>query len=170
MKKFLIPALFTSLILAACGTSTDVTVGTNKPLEVQSFNAVMGTKNLVDPVHGKETRFAYGAVLGVNGTKANGISYLHTFADGTSVLTVNLNILPVSGKHVVAWMTDETGTSVTYVGELTSVMNDARHAVILETKEDVKNIHTIVVTLEDSQQPTMPSVHRAEGTLKVVKN
>ena len=169
MKKFLLP-VFIAFLLVSCGKSHDITVDSGKPLEVQSFNAVMGTKNLVDPVHGKETRFAYGAVSGVNGTKANGVAFLHTFADGTSVLTVNVNILPAPAGHTfVAWATDDAGSSYVSAGELRSVLSDARHAAVLETKQDVSHLAKVVVTLESSVRPDRAGVHQAEGTLKVVK-
>ncbi len=170
MKKFLLP-LLACFLLSACGKSDTVTIdtGSGKALEVQTYNTVMGTKHLTDPVHGKETQFAYGAVSGVEGTKANGVTYLHTFADGVSVLTVNVNILPVPGKHFIAWATDEAGMSYTYAGELESVLNDARHTVTLTTKQEVKNLARVVVTIESSVHPGSAGQHAAEATLKVVK-
>ncbi len=156
-------------LLAACGSSGEVDI--DQPIEVQSYTTVMGSKNLEDPVHGKEVEFAYGAISGVNETKANGVAYRHTFADGTSVMTINLNILPApKGKVFVAWLSDDAGTSYVHAGALSSILSDARHTLRLETKEPSTKLMKVVVTLESTEKPQAPNAkHVAEGLLKIVK-
>jgi hypothetical protein len=163
MKKSLLVAS-ALLLLSACGNAaTD-----DQTLETHTFNTVMGTKNLVDPIHGKETRFAYGAVLGVAPTSANGVAYAHTFEDGTSVVSINLNILPPkAGKHLIGWVLSADKSSAVIVGELNNPMSDARHAVIVETKASAEKLVTVLVTLENSATPKVPGTPQAQGELKV---
>lgn len=162
------------LVLAACGKgSGTVSVDTNeKQIGSEVVKMVMKSgKTLVDPVHGKEVAFWYGAVSGVEGTPANGVAYTHKFEDGTYVHTLNLNIKPTEerGKVFVSWLmsTDSTKPAVK-VGELSSVLGDARHAVKYETKADLTTYTKVVVTLESTVNPTKPGKHVAEGDVKAV--
>ena len=157
-KRLLAPALF-CLLFAACSTP----VPQDDVLEVKAYNQIMksGT-DVPDPVHGKEVKFYYGAVAGTDGTNANGIAYVHMYDDGTSVVTVNLNIaLPDSGNYV-AYLQDSSGEKIVTVGKLQSIVGDVRHTVKGETKEDVTKTLTVQVRLESRAKKMLV----AEGTLK----
>ena len=170
MKKFSVAILSLSVILAACGQGT-VKVGGDKVLEVKTYNATMqGARTLVDPVHGKETRFAYGAIDGVNGVRANGVGYIHTFADGVTIVTANLNILQApAGKRYILWGSNVDGSKVVFGGDLESILGDARHTGKFQMKEDAASVGTLVVTLETIANPSLPGSHQAEGVMKEYK-
>ncbi len=167
MKKLSLVILSLSLVLAACGPGT-VKIGDDKVLEVKTYNATMqGAGALVDPVHGKETRFAYGAIDGVNGVRANGVGYIHTFADGVTIVTANLNILQApTDKRYILWGSNADGSKYVFGGELDSILGDARHSGKFQTKEDVASVSTLTVSLETIANPTLPGSHQAEGVMK----
>lgn len=155
----LVTAAISIVVLAACGLKP-----APKPLdkadEIHQYTTVSKTgTGTVDPVHGPETGMWYGAVNGINGTNANGVSFVRSYKDGAFVATVNLNILMApKGQHYEAFLTDGAGTSVD-MGELRSIIGDARHSLTFETKEDVSALKKVVVRLGDRDI--------AEGTLKV---
>ncbi len=161
MNKLLITPIIVSLVLVAC-TSAPLPEK-DEVLETQEVNQFMKTgKVLEDPVHGKQVNFFYGAVSGTGGTNANGIAYIHIFADGTSTVTVNVNIaLPVSGSYI-AYIRDASGASRIRVGELTSIVGDVRHSVTLKTTENVSRALFVEVRREGGGDSTLV----AEGTMK----
>ncbi len=166
MNKKIIAALAFTLVLASCGTKP---IDPNdKVLEIKEYTQVMKNgKVLVDPVHGTEQKFWYGAILGTGDTNANGVGYIHLFEDGTSVLTANLNILPRTDKKVfVVWLSDADGKNVVKVGELRSIVGDARHSVKFETESKVTGTPKVFVTVEVSENVKSPSATVAEGILK----
>ena len=133
------------LLLSACGKVS--VPEEDKVLEVKNYNQVMRTgKVLIDPVHGEETAFFYGSLLGVGETNANGVGFIHTFKDGTSVVTAQLNILPLKKpEYFSASLVDDVTGKTIDMGELSSIIGDARHAAKLETKEDVSSsLHVVI--------------------------
>ncbi len=170
MKKFSFVILGLSLILAACGQGT-ITVEQDKILEVQKYSATMqGEGVLEDPVHGKEVRFAYGAIDGVNGVLANGVGYVHTFSDGVTIVTANLNILLApAGKRYVLWGSNQDGSTFVFGGDFNSILGDARHSGKFQTKENATAVSKLVVTLETVTNPTFPAAYHAEGIMKEYK-
>jgi hypothetical protein len=174
MKKSLsIVILSAALVLAACGKAPSPTTvippdDGSTASKISEYNKVTGASNSADPVHGKETVFAYGAVSGISPVGANGVGFMHTYADGVSQVQVNLNILQAkSGTYHTVWLTD--GTTYLRVGTLNSIIGDARHSTKLETKENIGSMHMVLVTLENSEGAAVPSSnHEAEGTLRVV--
>lgn len=171
MKKFTLVVLCLSLSLAACGKQP-IQPTTSDAEKLQKYATVSRKPGeVVDPVHGKEIGLWYGAVGGINRVNANGVGFLHRFQDGTSIATVNLNILEAPAKkfHVV-WLSDATWIKSVRIGALQSIVGDSRHSVSFETKEDLTDLTTVLVSLESSSDPEKPgSVREAEGTLKEVK-
>lgn len=161
MKKFLLAPVIVALALASCG---GVPSEEDKILQVQEYTQIMkGDKDTPDPVHGRETSFYYGAVSGADGTNANGLAYIRVYEDGTSAVTVNLNIeLPPSGTKYVAYVQNSAGDISIKVGELVSIVGDVRHAVKFETKEDATKTLSVKVRREGKGD----SVLVAEGTMK----
>ncbi len=150
--------------LTACGKVSDH--NESEILKVQNYNQVMKTgKVLVDPVHGEETDFWYGALSGVGETNANGVAYIHRFKDGTSVATMNLNILPVAKPQYfsVVLKNDLTGGTID-AGELSSIIGDARHSAKVETTADVSS-HLRVVVLKHMTKGDAGTIV-ADGVLK----
>jgi hypothetical protein len=155
----LLPAVF-GLVLAACGAPEE----TDKPLAIESYTKVMKTgKKLVDPVHGEETGFWYGAV---GGEKSNGVAYIYTFQDGASVVTLNLNVLPAEkGTRYHAYLLSDDGKKEVDLGELRSIIGDARHSLKFETTESIEGMLRVEVKLLKGLLSGSETV--ALGTLKV---
>ena len=107
MKKTF-TALALSLALIGCGQK-GVGVETEK---VQKINIPMPHDGEVrHGDHGKETWFAYGALQGVDGVIASGVTQSHYFEDGLYHHTVSLNIEPAKdGYFYEGWLVD--GSSV----------------------------------------------------------
>lgn len=160
MKKLLFAPITLCIVLAACSTPSEQ----DKILQVQEYTQIMKSgADVVDPVHGKEAKFLYGAVSGTEGVNANGLAYLRVFADGASSVTVNLNIeLPVSGTKYVAYIQDSSGSASLKIGELESIVGDVRHTVKLVTTDDVSTMRMVKVRREGKGE----SVLVAEGTMK----
>jgi hypothetical protein len=162
MKKSLIALAVVAVAFSACTKST-VERDDGDILEVKEYNTTLGTKNLVDPVHGKRTSLWYGAVLGVNDTNANGIAYVHRFEDGASVLTVNLNILQAgAGEYFSVGIKNAVGVEKDG-GKLTSIIGDARHSARMELAENLDGFTTVVVYKNVSGTKTLV----AEGLMKL---
>lgn len=159
MKSLLPVSVILSLALVACGGQSEE----DKILEMQSYSQIMKTdKDLVDPVHGKEVKFYYGAVSGVAPVNANGLAYVHVFEDGTSTVTVNLNIEVQSGAKYIVSIENASGTSSLKVGVLRSLVGDVRHTVTMQTKNDLATSLVVVVRREGKGEPVVV----AKGTMK----
>lgn len=160
MRTSFLSVLCLSLLLSACGSPDTVKVEDDTILEVQKYNQVMKTgEELIDPVHGKQARFAYGALSGTNGISANGVAYLHTFEDGNSTLTVNLNILVAPKGNYTVQLKNAANAQVMNVGTLASILGDARHSMQFTTNLDVSAYNQVLVYLGTKLV--------AEGTMKV---
>lgn len=147
MRRLILTTLSFSFIVSLSACSKPIARDESDILEVKQFNTVMQTeKDLIDPVHGKQTAVWYGALNGVGETKANGVGFIHTFADGVSVITVNLNILPLKkGSHFVAVLALPDGTKTVDIGEITSIIGDARHSGKSETDANITGMTMINV-------------------------
>jgi len=151
-----------SLSLAACGASSG---GPSNTLE--DYGSLKDKGDTSDPVHGERTTFLYGAVLGNEGTNANGVGSVYGYADGTFVVTVNLNVVPrTDGKVFVAWLSDESESSVIKLGELRSIVGDVRHAVQATLTDVLPSQTHVLVSVESAEAVTVPSAVVAEGMLK----
>lgn len=164
MKKSFFALAALTLVLTSCGAKT-VQVGEDEGeiLEQKEYKVTINNgKQLVDPVHGKEESLWYGAVLGVNETNANGIAYVHRFEDGTSILTVNLNILQAgAGESFSVALKNAAGAEMDG-GVLASIVGDARHSAKFETTENVEGFTTVAIYKHASGQKQLV----AEGTVK----
>lgn len=117
-------------------------------LAEEQYRIITGTKDLVDPVHGKRTGFFYGAIDGVTDVKANGVAYMHVFEDGTTQGSVNVNIAQAEQgtRYIVNF---STPSNVLYeAGELTSILNDVRHSVSFDATEDLSEYTSVNIILE----------------------
>ena len=157
MKKFAPFLIAAAVLLSACGSKP--TVDTNVPDKARKYNEIIQKAgDVTDPVHGTQTAVFYGAISGAAPVKANGIAFVRSFADGASVVTVNVNILKAtSGHYSVVLKNGKTGAKID-IGSLESILGDTRHSVETTTKEDVKGFSTVLVYLGKTLQ--------AEGTLK----
>ncbi len=127
--------------LAACKDKSDPE---GDILEVKEYSTVMKTgKVLIDPVHGKEVAFWYGAI---GSEKSNGVGYIHTFEDGASIVTANLNILLAEkGTHYQAFLVSDDGKKEVDIGQLNSIIGDARHSIRFETQNDISGMTKLEV-------------------------
>ena len=159
------PILCVSLLLVACAS---VTVDQNANQKIKNYNAIVRpAKDVIDPVHGKETGFWYGAMSGVNGTNANGVVFMHGYSDGAYAVTLNLNILPAKkGWHFVADLRGADSAQVLSIGTLVSIVGDARHSVKLETTTDAHALLTVSVFLVADSGRAAEAQLVASGTLK----
>lgn len=148
-----------AITLAACGVS-EATIRERDAAKIRQYNNVtQKEKDLVDPVHGKLVKMLYGALSGTDLVNANGVAFVKTYENGASSVTVNLNILPPGNdERLVVRLRDGTNSLPIEVGELVSIVGDARHSVSLESKADLSS-HTSVEVYQGS-------VLVAFGTLK----
>jgi hypothetical protein len=161
--------LLVTLALAACGSQPVVTPDKTASQRIVEYNSITGKQNETNPSHGAQTRFWYGAIVGVNDIPANGVGVLRQYADKTFAGQINLNILPrKDDKHLVVWMAKSGGTDPVRVGELASIIGDARHTSSFETTGNLSERTVVLVTLETIAEPSSPGPHAAEGTLKEV--
>ncbi len=165
MNKFASLFLVSLLVLSACGSKEkEVEIVEDKVLEVQKYNTVY--QGSVDPEHGKQVAFMYGSVDGVGESKANGVAYFPTFEDGTSVLTVNVNILPApEGSHYLVMLSDGSPKGLIEVGKLESIVGDVRHSAKLVTDDDVKSFTSILIYLLPNEGQGSQGLV-AQGTMK----
>ncbi len=170
---------FAGLCIALAGCfGSDKTVQVGGPadkegdiLETRSFKTVMKTgKVLVDPEHGEETGFWYGALTGIDGTNANGVAFTHRFKDGVFITTANLNIAKLEKGSYVAWIAKDTeGTGIKRMGVLQNLLGDVRHSLRYQTSEDLSAHTVILITKEDTAVPATAGKTLVVGTLKEVQ-
>ncbi len=159
-----------SLVILATGCKKDEEVEIGEQIGSQTVQQIMPGKQVVDPVHGKQVSFQYGAMGGVEGVNANGVGYYHTFEDDFYVMTMNLNIFqPGAGKRYVAWVAKNDGSNPQRAGVLSNPFGDVRHAVKFETKVDSGDDVLLFVTEESKDDPATPGKRVAEGTMKKIR-
>lgn len=172
MKQSLVWPLVLCLLLSGCGGSAAVPPAVSEKDLIREYNSGNGTNSSIVAAHGMETRFAYGAISGTGGTNANGVGFLHTYEDGVSIVTINLNILaPAKGHHYFVWLKNDSGDPLPF-GELKSIVGDARHSVVFETKATFIGDTFVYVTDETIVNPSTLSSHStiiAKGRMKEVK-
>ena len=146
--------------------------------EVKLDNSVIGEEayryampkdgKFVHPKHGEEKWFAYGAINGVGDTPANGVAQAYNYEDGTSALTVQLNISQApEGKFYEVWIAGEDPADLASAGHLTNYFGDARHQLSFETNDDLSSRLSVLVTLEsDDGEPAPSPLLVAQGTLR----
>ncbi len=118
--------------------------------------------------HGNEEWFAYGAVNGVEGVNANGVTQSHLFEDGRYLHTVTLNIeVPEDGYFYEGWIVN--GPSVISTGHLKNPFGDVRHSLRFEADTDYTDHLSVIVTLEPDDGDPAPAGHVAQGKLKVTQ-
>jgi hypothetical protein len=157
-----------AIAFAACGEKTPITPDKTAAEKIQEYNKVTGD-NKENPTHGKLVHLWYGALSGVADTPANGVGFLRQFEDDVFTGALNLNILPrKDGTRLIAWMAKTGGTEAVRVGELTSIVGDARHSLSFEVTDDLADRTVVLITLETSAEPASPGTRAAEGTLKEV--
>jgi len=157
------------LLLTACNNDADVAL--EEGIGVEKFQQAMpqGGK-VVDPQHGEEQWFAYGAMAGVNEVPANGMTLAHFFDDRTFIHTIQLNITPAAdGFFYEGWLVSPDGSEVVSTGHLTNHFGDTRHQLKYESERDLRAFAKVIVTLEPDDGDLSPAEHVVEGTLKVTE-
>ena len=133
------------------------------------IRAMPSPGNIRDAQHGKETWFAYGAMLGANGTKANGVATAHFLEDGTYVLGIQLNILkPKDGTYYEAWLFGE-GQEQISVGHMLQGQKDVRQTLDYRGSRDLRPYLKIAITRQKDDGDPSPGELVAEGVLRVTK-
>ena len=157
-SSFFTAVVLSAVLFSACGSQPKKP--DDKATQIKEYTSTIRTsKDAEDPVHGKETAFLYGAVTGVGGSNANGVAFLHTYEDGFTVITVNLNILLApSGEHYEAYLSDGVEENPVDLGLLRSIIGDVRHNLQYEEKNDLGDRRLILIKLG--------SKTIAEGALK----
>lgn len=122
-----------------------------------------------DAQHGKEVWFAYGAVMGVDGAKANGVGTAHYLEDGTFVIGIQLNIAPpAEGTFYEGWLIGEGGDRVS-TGHFQQSLRETRQTLNFRTDMDLRKSLKIAVTSEKDDGNPAPGTAVAEGVLRVTK-
>lgn len=136
------------------------------PIGIEEHQRAMPGKEIIDTKHGKEIWFAVGVMDGVAGTPANGVAQAHVFEDGTSLITLQLNIgIPEDGFFYEAWLERESLDTLS-LGHLRSVTSDVRYRFIFESPEDLQTFTHVFVTREADDGNPASGVWVAEGILK----
>ncbi|MDP7476900.1 MAG: anti-sigma factor, partial [Candidatus Peribacteraceae bacterium] len=118
--------------------------------------------------HGLETWFAYGAMNGVDGAAANGVTQSQLFEDGYFLHTANVNIAPAEdGYFYEGWIIK--GSDVVSTGHLSNYFGDSRHSVRFESDVDYTGYLNVVITLEPDDGDPSPAGHMVEGKLKITE-
>ncbi|MSR86698.1 hypothetical protein EXS70_00800 [Candidatus Peribacteria bacterium] len=161
----LIVGLLGILLLVSCKKETvrkEFTIGN------ETLNVMMPTsKEVVHPVHGKESWFGLGSMGGEGKTNANGVAQAHVFADNTTTTTVNLNIQPApKGSHLVAWLQKPGTIERVRLDVLQNPLNDVRHVITVDIDKDLRAYTDVVVTLEKASGYSDTDPVYAKGTLK----
>lgn len=169
MKKALL--LLAPILLFSCGGRDKVKLA-DQSIGDEAYQYFMpGQKGIVHPKYGKEIWFAYGAMSGVGDKPANGVVQGYVYEDGTSALTMSLNILPArDGTFYEVWISGK-GTEDVPAGHLSNHFGDARHQLQFVTTDINMSEYTYVtVTLEmDDGNPERSQALVAEGILKLTQ-
>lgn len=167
MRRFSL--LLTALILIGCNKNP---ADTSTVLQTDTIHPVMKTNDeLVDPIHGTEQTFSYGAISGVDGNSANGVGYRYGFSDGATVITLNLNVPITKDTYYIGWLTqDDSSKDWIKMGDFFAPFNDARHGLKFESMKNLADYKNVIVTQEQSQNPATPGKIVAEGSLTLVKD
>ncbi len=156
------------LFLASCTKQRvrrEATIG-NEILQV----TMPAGKEVIHPEHGKEVWFGLGAMGGNEKVKANGVAQSHVFADGTTIVTVNLNIHPApKGSKFVAWLAKTGSKERVRLDILQNPLNDVRHVTTAEIAKDLRAYTDVLVTLEDQSGPHDTDPVQSKGLLKEVE-
>ena len=163
--------LLTPIFLVSCGGDDKVKLA-DQPIGEEAFQYFMpGNKTIVHPKYGKEVWFAYGAISGVGDTPANGVVQGYEYEDGTSIITMHLNIMPArEGSFYEAWLIGQGDTEPLPAGHLKNHFGDARHQLQFKTDIDIKELKLVHVTLElDDGNPEKSEGVVAKGVLKQVE-
>ncbi|MBU0458202.1 anti-sigma factor [Patescibacteria group bacterium] len=169
MFRFIILAILLPLTLTACNDKVKIE---DDVIGEEAYNYAMPKDGKFEhPKHGKEEWFAYGAMSGVGDTPANGVVQGYKYEDGTSAVTMQLNINPTEeGSFYEAWLTAEEPDEIISIGHLTNYFGDSRHQLSFEADTDIQSKPFVMVTLESDDGNPDPSENLvAKGTLKVVK-
>ncbi|MDD3896604.1 MAG: anti-sigma factor [Candidatus Peribacteraceae bacterium] len=162
MKHSLLPLLLSSLLLTACAKLPQ------EPPREQSldYEVPAGDQKYVDPVQGRETWFAIGALAGVSGVNANGVAQAHFFQSGMYRMELQLNIERAKdGEFYQVWLAKEGDPVIVSAGQLHSRFGDARHSLTYESADDLRAYTNVIVTREVDDGNPQPNVRVAEGTL-----
>lgn len=163
MRRTVFATITLSLLLVSCGNKT---VKTEVVIGKEVLTTVMPIGKVEHPVHGAETYFGVGAISGEGKYQANGVAQLHVFENNSSLVDVRLNIeKAAAGFQYVAWIVGSDNVRVR-IGELASILGDARHAVNASLKENLHSATSVIVTVQKGSvaKDTDPVV--AMGTLK----
>lgn len=158
------------LLLASCAKQRvrvrrEATIG-NEILQV----TMPAGKEVIHPVHGKEQWFGLGAMGGNGKVNANGVVQSHVFADGATIVTVNLNIQPApKGSRFVAWLAKTGSKERVRLDVLQNPLNDVRHVITTEIAKDLRAYTDVLVTLERQSGPNETDPVQSKGLLKQVE-
>jgi hypothetical protein len=159
--------LFPLCVLVLLSACRGEEVGVGEEQGSITIKQVMPGGELRDPKYGKELWLAVGAMAGVEGTPANGVTDAHFFEDGTYVMGIQLNIeRPSDGYFYEGWLVRENPKDTMSVGHLKSLFGDVRHFLKFKDERDLRAYTKVIVTLEVDDGNPAPARHVAEGVLK----
>jgi len=161
--KTLLP--LTALALVACSQPAAPVVETQSASSARSVG--VSTSLPADPQHGAVSYLGIGPLEGIKDVMANGTAVVWAFEDGTSRVSIQLNIAESAQEYVyVGWLADESERSYERLGTLQNRSGDVRHSLVLEAQKDFKRYTAVVVTVESSAGVTTPGQTVAKGILK----
>jgi hypothetical protein len=157
------------LVLLSCSqtpSSLKVTTPTGDEPSGVAFYPPSGT--IRDEKHGRELRFAYGALSGTGGHAANGVATAHELQDGFLIIALQLNIAPAEEGYFYRAMIEADGVS-TPMGNMTNSAGDARHSLRFEDRLVVAETARILILKQPDGQDIGSVSMVAQGVLRLAR-
>lgn len=106
----------------------------------------------------------------MNGALANGVATAYYFEDKATIVGIQLNIAAAKdGKIYTAWLQGDNDTTRIRLGNLENTLDDVRHSVRFDTKNDLRAFTNVIITLQQKSTDTVPGQIVATGILKTMK-
>ena len=167
MERILLSLSCLFLLVACRKEPVRISPEEDAPIGNQVIPQVLPGQGPVDaPGHGKELWFAIGAMTGVPGVNANGVTQGHYLEDGTSIVTIQLNVEQApDGSFYEAWLVPASG-QLKSIGHLRTPFGDVRHSLKFIEETDIRGFVAVRVTQEQDDGNSAASPPVAEGLLK----
>ncbi len=161
--KTLLP--LAALLLVACAQPAAPVVETQPSSSARS--AGVSASLPADPQHGTITYLGIGPLQGIKDVVANGTAVVWAFEDGTSRVSLQLNVAEAAqGLVYIGWLADASKSRYEKLGTLQNTSGDVRHSLKLEAQKDLERYSSVIVTVESSAGVSTPGQTIANGILK----
>ncbi len=157
--------LVTSLLLISCAKKETVSI--QRDVDRGGIELNVNAPNggvVVDPVHGKEVWFGIGPVKGEQGVPVNGMVQIHEMEDGTSLVSMQVNIRPApAGEEFHGWLVNGAGERID-IGTLGLFAKGVQHRLSYDAKRELRAYSTVQITLRKTGSQETGTL-QATGTI-----